>query len=164
MRSLRDIKIVDMKRSKIDEAKSDPEKGKYVFFDKKYVDAATKVADNVVFSWCEYNAQDGYRTLNTWRVRSNWEAVKKGEDPYWPEGIMPNAAGLYQFGDLVLVRRTLEEEIADQEFNRELARRGKKEDGLKTFARAVTKQGYLDGEEADVGIMPEQLRGMRGGK
>jgi len=164
MRSLRDIKIVDMKRSEIDQEKSDPKKGKYVFISKKYVDAATKVADNVTFSWCEYNAQDGYRTLNTWRVRSNWEPVMDGEHAYWPEGVQPNAAGYYQFGDLVLVRRSLEEEIADMEFQQKLARRGAKEEHLETFARQVTKEGYRDGEESDVGITPAQLRGMGRGK
>lgn len=92
------------------------------------------------FSWCRYEPTNGFRDLNEWRHLYGYVPVDPDADPYWPESVEVNAAGHYQFGDLVLVKcpllRHLERRFLDirlamggakkkiEEFNRQMLREG----------------------------------------
>ncbi len=104
---LRDIKLVDLNRSKIDKRKSDPEKGIFVFEPngKVYVswrDPATRPQHYV-----KWNRNDP-RDIAHWRVMWGYSEVT-AKDPYWPEGEKPNEAGHYVYKtDMILMKCPLE--------------------------------------------------------
>ena len=109
------VKFVDLKASKIDDEKSDPKKGIYVFKDKKYVDYTGKTAPRPQhhLTWCRDKDHD----LAMQRATFGYEPVKAKDGLYWPEGAVKDASGTYKFGDVILVqcdflrhlRRKLEE-------------------------------------------------------
>jgi len=161
---LREIKVIDLKRSEVDEKKSDPKNGKYVFAPggKKYIDRGfASVADNLFFSWCQYNNRDGFRMLNEWKVKYGYEPIKSGVDPYWPEGAALNAMKYWQYGDLVLVAAPLDRELARRKKDIAIAGADKPrgEAGkakLKAFARGVNSV------EPGAGVGPDEMEHLLG--
>jgi len=156
-------KIVDLKRSQIDEERTDREKGDYHFIPggKKYVDNEARVADNIFFSWCQYNERDGYRMLNEWKARYGYDVVKNGEDPYWPEGANKTTEGYWQSGDVVLVKVPLDRELARREMDIKMAGADKKageagKDRLRAFAKGLNKI------EPGAGIDPDEMEHLLG--
>jgi len=163
MPMLREIKIVDLKRSEVDKDKSNPEKGEYVFKPggKKYINKEAKIADNSWFSWCQYNPRDGFRMLNEWKVRYGYEPVICGKDPYWPEGAMRNSEYHWQYGDLILVRAPLDREMARRAMDIKIAGADKKKgeagkDKLRAFAKGVNAQ------EPGAGVDPDEMEHLLG--
>jgi hypothetical protein len=163
---LREIKVVDLKRSQVDSKKSDPEIGKYVFVPggKKYLDRGfASVADNLFFSWCQYNNKDGFRMLNEWKVKYGYEPIKNKVDPYWPEGAALNAEKYWQYGDLILVAAPLDKELERRKKSVEIAGadKPKGEAGkniLRSFARGV------NAVEPGAGIDPDEMEHLLGTK
>jgi len=165
MPMLREIKIVDLKRSQLDEKKSSKSKGIYAFVPggKKYVNRDSLVADNVFFSWCQYNERDGFRMLNEWRVKYGYEPVKNGEDPYWPEGALMNPEGYWTYGDLVLVRAPLDREMARRERDVKIAGADKKpSEAGKDRLRALAKS--INAIEPGAGVDPDEMEHLLGRK
>ena len=163
MPMLRDMRIVDLKRSDLDKDKSRPKDGEFVFKPggKKYVDKAAKIADNAWFSWCQYNPRDGFRMLNEWKVKYGYEPLKCGVDPYWPEGAVKNSESDWQYGDLVLCKAPLDREMARRAFDVKLAGADKKrgeagKDRLRAFARGANL------EEPGSGIDPDEMEHLLG--
>lgn len=108
---LHEIKIIDLKHSKWDEEKSNPKKGKYAFIDKKYIDYKDKGRrPPYFFTWCHYDERNNYLDLRSWKVKWGYEEVTSRDD-YIPEGLGPNVEGHYVYGDLILVRRNLLDEL-----------------------------------------------------
>ena len=103
-RSLKDIKKVDLKQSKVNWSKSDPEHGKYVFEPngKKYIDYnsdASALPEHKV-QWCRNNPSD----IDQWLYGLDYEFVRWQEKRYWTEGIVPNPEGHYVFKDAILMQ------------------------------------------------------------
>ena len=101
---LDEIKIIDLERSVLDETKkSKPEKGEYFF--KKKVYTTNKMADarKGLAGWkFKWNRNDD-RCIRDWQIKWGFSLVTP-KDPYWPEGIPPDAEGKYVFGDAVLMK------------------------------------------------------------
>jgi len=101
---LQDIKIVDLKTSKWDAAKSNPHGGEYFFIDKRYItyrgDRAS--APPFKFMWNRYNPKDNFRDITDWQTKYKASFVTP-DDPYWPEGVTPQN-GKYITGDAVLMK------------------------------------------------------------
>jgi len=101
---LREIHIVDLNRSVIDEEKSDKEKGRLFFKKRVYVtDADYKDAQTrppYKFEWAN-NEKEGYG-VQTYQFMG-YDFVTK-DDPYYPEGAIRNAEGHYVFKDAILMK------------------------------------------------------------
>ena len=96
------IKIVDLKQSKVDWDKSNPEKGEYVFKDKVIIDYRSDKAalpDHKV-QWGRNAPND----LSHWIYTLNYTPVNVSEKHYWPEGFTPDAEGHYVNGDGILMQ------------------------------------------------------------
>lgn len=157
MATLADLRIVDLKRSVIDEKKSDPKKNRYVFIKKHVADKETFAAENIWFSWCLYIPKEaGGEMYEGWRL-DGWEPVRRGEDPYYVEGATPHADGYWTFKDVILMKCTLDDEAKRGEQRIKLAGGGKQR--LKAFAREI------DHMEPDftkgAGIDPDEMSHMR---
>jgi len=112
---LSEIKLVDMRHSVIDKDKSTPEKGLYAFKKKVYVDYKTKAQrPPYFFTWVRYNPRDDFKDVRDYQVKWGYEYVTK-DDPYWPEGLGPDAEGHYRYGDVVLMRCPLINELRKRE-------------------------------------------------
>jgi len=100
---LSDIKIVDLRRSEVDEVKSNPKKGKYVFKAGKKVYVEYR---NPAFRpphYIKWNRNTDY-DIESWKINWNYSFVT-AKDPYWPEGLKPNQEGRYVFKtDMVLMK------------------------------------------------------------
>jgi hypothetical protein len=130
MAFLKDIKIVDLNRSRWDKKQSDRKKGNYVFEPngKVYVN---KMKDYLhgetrhpwVFTWCTHDPGRRFGTLHKWRVDYQATFVDIN-DPYWPEGMIPDAEGKYIFrDDMVLVKIPLEVHLEKNKRERDIANR-----------------------------------------
>jgi len=99
-RRLSQVRLVNLKLSKVDWKKSDPEHGKYVFEGKPvYVDYKSDKAplpDHKV-QWVNQDHVD------TWKYRYDYDLVRWQDKLYWPEGLVPNAEGWYQYVDTRLM-------------------------------------------------------------
>jgi len=94
-------RVVDLRKSKIDETRSDPKSGKYVFLEKVYTEK--NHSEDKFFSWCRNTVRD----ISDWGLNYGYETVKAGVDPYWPEGVSPDGEGLYVKGDLVFLKNLI---------------------------------------------------------
>lgn len=106
---LQEIKFIDLRTSKWDDKKSNPSKGEYVFTDKKYITYRGDRAEAppFKFEWNRYNPKSNFREIEDWKVKYKASFVTT-EDPYWPEGIVPQN-GIYITGDLVWMKIPIQE-------------------------------------------------------
>jgi len=115
------MKLVDLKRSIVDEKKSDLKKGKYAFMSKTYLSRAdfldASLGLNEYYTWVLYEPRENYRTVETYRYSWGFEIVTVG-DRMCPEGISPDAENKYVFKDVVLMKcplvNWLRKTLADQ--------------------------------------------------
>lgn len=102
MRTLKDIKVVDLKKSVIDKEKSDMEKFKYVVFKKKVYSKYAFASEKYKFKWGRQTP--GGEAIDEWRYLFNAEFVTP-QDGFWAEPPAHlNAENHYQFGDAVLMK------------------------------------------------------------
>lgn len=66
------------------------------------------------FTWVRYTPTNDYREYNQWITGYGYSPVKYGKDPFYPEGAKVNQANLWQFGDLVWVKRDLKEYLLEK--------------------------------------------------
>jgi len=93
---------VDLRRSRWDETSSDPDKGVFNFMEKHYVPTRpTGVKREHHLTWTRYDPTNGYRELSMARA-NGYSPVLPSQKLYFPEGAFINAAGYWQFGDLIL--------------------------------------------------------------
>jgi len=122
---LQDVKIIDLRASVLDREKSDPECGRYVFKEKRYVDYKGKsTRPNYKFLWCRWEPKNNYREFNEWNVRWGDTLLTNAVDPYIPEGIPKDAEGHFRYGDVILVKRPLINELKRLEENEKISKRG----------------------------------------
>ena len=108
---LQELKLVDLNHSVLDEENSNPADGRYEFVEKKYVSYQNpEVRPPWYFSWCRYVPQNNFKEFNEWKWRWKFDKVTV-EDGYWPEGLAPDANGVYTTGDVILVKCPLSEYI-----------------------------------------------------
>ena len=145
-RALHTIKIVDLKQSRVDWKKSDPEKGRYVFEPngKKYIDynsdSSALPAHKVQF--CRNTPND----IDQWKYQLDYDLVRWQDKLYWPEGIVPNGEGYYTFGDVILMQCPAL--IYAERKRKELERsRGAVKVALRQFHQDAKKDGVYVGEE-----------------
>lgn len=158
-------RIVDLKNSKWDKEKSNPEKGVYVFTDKKYVNYRNpKLRPEWAFTWCRYSPHNAYRELSEWKYLYNAVPVTTA-DPYWPETLVPDGEHKYVIGDLVFVKMPLIEELLRQEASRRAAGitpKYKKGDAAKAKFEALEAQAEREGvmglSEAEMKAILDQHR------
>ena len=140
---LSEVKIIDLNRSKWDRKQSDPKRGEYRFEQKVYVQKQDYLYEATrhphVFKWCRYEPKDGFSHMRTWNVKYQAEPVTPN-DPYYPEGLKPNAEGQYVFGDVVLMKIPLEAHMARKKRDTEKANRAAK-NRAKEFEDEAKKDG-----------------------
>ena len=112
MPSLKDFKIVDLKRSVWDRENADLGKGKYRFSEKHYLknsdyDDATVRPDHVL-TWVRYDKINDFIEFRMWENQLSAETVKAGDKLYWPEPLAPKPDGSYVWQDAILVQVPLE--------------------------------------------------------
>lgn len=132
---LSEIRIVDLRYSRWDEAKSSPKDGIYVFTDKKYVDNKTRRSDWYL-TWCGNTPARLQEAL----VKEHCVPVKVSDGDFFAEGADINGEGNFQVGDVVLARKPLMEELLKRESNTAIAARRAK-DRMKSFDAAMNAQG-----------------------
>jgi len=157
MSTLRDTRIVDLKRSVIDEEKSKPDSNRYVFKEKRYVNRDTLCEDNVWFCWCHYNPKDGLWMFESWKL-DGWEPVIVKEDKYLVEGASTSGDGYWHYKDVVLMKCKWEDEIKRREENDKMSRGGGKA-RLKAFARDMDmlEPQFTQG----AGVDPDEMDALR---
>ena len=107
---LKDIKLIDLKRSKIDKKNSDPDKGIYRFEPNGKVYVSWKDPATRPPHYVKWNRNDP-RDIERWRSLWNYSEVT-AKDPYWPEGIKVNEAGYYVYQtDMILMKCPLEDYV-----------------------------------------------------
>ena len=119
---IHNVKNIDLNRSEWDEKKSDPSKGMYELKHKVYVRDGDYLQQDTrppwVFMWNRYEPRTNYKEVRDWQIKYQATFVTL-EDPYWPEGVPPDAEGKYVYGDAVLMKIPLEvwmnKRIADSE-------------------------------------------------
>jgi hypothetical protein len=138
--NLMDIRIVDLDNSVYDKETSNPKKGEYVFSSKRYV---TYKGDgprpNWFFTWERYEPTNGYREVSAAKA-NRFTFVNVDADKYWPEGVAPDAEGKYVFGDAVLMKCPLVDELERRFKNQELSKNGGKQ-GMESFSNTVRHDG-----------------------
>jgi hypothetical protein len=134
--------IVDLKRSKWDEARSDRQSGIYHFHPgpeskvyiktSDYEDDASRPAHILKFVDVE--------RLPYHRAKFGAEPVTI-HDPYWPEPMVPDASGQYKYIDAILVKiADMEGYIDYRQGERSRGHAGLKEEG-QTFSSAAKSEG-----------------------
>ncbi len=141
---LREIRDVDLTASVIDKEHSNPAKGEYEFISKKYVGEAG--TPPYFFTWERYSPENHYRDVSEAKAKG-FTFVQAGVDPYWPESVVPNAEGLYVFGDLVRMKCRLVEEVERRAENAELSR-GAGKAKLNAFRASAKNMGVDITDEA----------------
>jgi len=122
---LGEIKIVDLTNSDWDREKSDPGRGEYAFTGKKvYVDGeayrTTARRPAWFFCWIRYDSRDGFKDVRDHQIKWKYSYVTP-DDPYWPEGLPPDVNGRYVYGDVVLMKCPLIEELRKRELARQMS-------------------------------------------
>jgi hypothetical protein len=96
-------KIIEVKRSKFDAAKSNPEKGQYTWIQKTYMNEKLFDAEKKwKFTWRKNRPSN----IAMDRSVNGYEPVKINE-PYVPEAAVANSDGNWEFGDLILSKINL---------------------------------------------------------
>jgi hypothetical protein len=141
-----------LRQSKYDKEKADRAKGVYPFTKKTYVNyhSDASVRPPYYLTWCRYNPQNGLRELNEWKIKWNFSPVTTNDD-YVPEGVTPNAEGLYVFGDLVFVKCPIQDYINKRRHEMRVSENAPK---------AIQKQFQAEAKSYGVDLDDEQLEKM----
>jgi hypothetical protein len=137
---LAQIRVIDLGSSVIDEKKSNPKKGEYVFISKRYVSyQGAGPRPNWFFTWERYTPVNGFREIEDAKSRG-FSFVEAGIDPYAADSVTPNALGYYVFGDLVLMKCPLLMELERRVEQAELSK-GAGKAKLAAFRQEVRAEG-----------------------
>jgi hypothetical protein len=84
---LAQIRVIDLGSSVIDEKKSNPKKGEYVFISKRYVSyQGAGPRPNWFFTWERYTPVNGYREIEDAKSRG-FSFVEAGIDPFAADSV-----------------------------------------------------------------------------
>jgi hypothetical protein len=152
--TLNQVRIVDLKRTEVDEEKSDRVHGKLVFkgrktyiSDSSYIDGSTRPEHKT--KWVTKVLAEG-RTLDRFLYREGWEFVTTNDD-YYPEGSRVDAEGHYIYMDTVLLKKPY------VEYLRDMAKKKKREGNQREVDRKRLKAKL--GESAIDDTMAQELLG-----
>ena len=98
--------IVDLRRSTWDKATSTPAEGVYNFTKKTLVPMRGQANNEHELTWSRYAPENGYRELNAHRAEG-FVPVLASMGMYYPQGAFVNPAGMWQYGDAVLIMRPM---------------------------------------------------------
>jgi len=120
-RTIKSYLITDKTKSTIDEKRSDPKRGLFLF-KKDPKPVRYKLKDNTGlapywFHWIWNNPAN----IDEMRNQKGYSFVKKA-DRFIPEGMTANGEGHYQYKDVVLMRRNLREWVMERVAARELSK------------------------------------------
>lgn len=104
---LRDVKIVDLEVSVLDETKTNKQTGEYSFISKRYVGQERRTP--YYFYWERYAKENDY--IDSRHARYDGYSFVTTADPFWPEPIQPDGDGKYVFKDVVLMKGPLKAEM-----------------------------------------------------
>jgi hypothetical protein len=146
---LQEIQVVDLNNSSWDKEKSDPSKGEYEFTKKEYIDYNTKSRRPAwFFTWVRNNPSDGFKDIRDYQVKWKFSYVTP-DDPYWPEGMSPDVQGHYTYGDVVLMKCPLVEELLRRKLAKDMSD-GQAMSGVKGFqAKAENAGAGLSSKDQD---------------
>lgn len=101
--------------------------------------------------WVRYNPPK-YMEFQTAKVTLPATAVSIDTDPYWPEGLVPDAEGYFVFGDLILMKRKYVDHLRD-EVERIKRSRGGAKAAMDEFNELAKREGVAISGKAkeDVG-------------
>lgn len=152
MSRIDEVKFIDLKRSKVDEGKSDPKAGEFVFKPNGMVELKrSDYDDNAVRPKhiLKWNRSDPH-TIREWEIKFGAEFVT-ADDPYFPHGAgVEFKDGHYHFNEMVLIKIPLELHL---ERKRADAKRANKsfEDNNRNFRQSMNTMG-MGLKDGDVGI------------
>ena len=98
--------IVDLRKSAWDQTTSNPDEGVYNFTKITKVPTRGTSECEHELTWSRYDSTNGYRELSSHRA-NGFVPVLVSQNLYFPQGAYKNAAGMWQFGDLVLIMRPM---------------------------------------------------------
>lgn len=117
------VKVIDLRHSVWDEKKSNRKKGDYVITKKAYVRDLyhSPMRSPWWFRWIRNEPTNRFREVRDAQI-DGYTFVSL-DDPYWPEGVTPDEAseGHYTFGDVVLMKRPLLDELKSRKHTRDLS-------------------------------------------
>lgn len=115
--------VIDLRHSVWDEKKSNRKKGDYVITRKVYIgqEYRTPTQSPWWFRWIRNEPTNRFREVRDAKIEGYTFVTL--DDPYWPEGITPDEAneGHYTFGDVVLMKRPLLDELKARKHARDLS-------------------------------------------
>lgn len=135
--------IVDLRKSTWDKATSNPKEGIFNFTKKVTVPMRGNSGAEHELTWSRYAAENGYRELNAHRAEG-FVPVLADQGLYYPQGAFKNAAGMWQYGDVVLIMRPMVQFL-----------RKRKEDVTAGFEAVKANQRKFESELAADGSNPE---------
>jgi hypothetical protein len=113
---IKDIRIVDMRKSKIDVKKSHPERDEYVFIEKVYLPLRpNKMLSRNPDYKLKWGKKGSSQTMFADWGQAFGATPVIPEDNLWPEGLRRDENGHYSFKDTVLVKIPLDKYLDKRE-------------------------------------------------
>lgn len=110
-----EVRIIDKKYSKWDEAKSDPKKGKYHWLHKEYIHKKFYDRDKQwFFTTIRYDKANDFLRFEGDQIKYGYTPLE-AEGQFIPEGAILNESGYWKFMDLVFVKCPLIEHLKRRE-------------------------------------------------
>ena len=97
-----------------DELEENRRAGRAKFKNKEYITYTQNRRAPYHFTWVRYTSTNDYREFNQWINSYDYTPVKPGKDPFYPTGAHVNTANLWQFSDVVWVKRDLKEYLLEK--------------------------------------------------
>lgn len=117
------VKVIDLRHSVWDEKKSNRKKGDYVITKKAYARDLYHgpMRSPWWFRWIRNEPNNRFREVRDAKIEGYTFVTL--DDPYWPEGVSPDEAyeGHYTFGDVILMKRPLLDELRARKHARDLS-------------------------------------------
>jgi len=134
--------VIDLKRSLLDEAASNPDKGEYRFKKKAYINYLTKDGRPPYwFTWERYDQFNGYREYRNALVQGYSPVINK-IDPYVPEGALLHADGdKWTFDDVVLMKCPLVDELRRRKESKDISESQRLGRQIEAFQSDAASQG-----------------------
>jgi len=104
------------------------------------------------FTWSRWDASNNYRELRDKKIIDHYSEVNADKDPFWPEGVEPNAEGHYVYGDLIWVKCPLKDHLQREADRMKLSRFAGRQ-RLQQF----NEQVKVDNAQAGGSPMPDRL-------
>lgn len=147
--TLGEIRIVNLRDSVWDKEASKPDKGEYVFQSKRYVPydiskCGSEPMPEHFITWERYENRSSYREISQAKA-SGFSYVVVG-DPYWPEGVAPDAEGKYVYGDVVLMKCPIVAEL-QRRIDRDTRNRNGVQQSADSFNAAARAAGVTPYQE-----------------